>query len=790
MSRSYKYLFENKLFAEVFKKILIRKQLSFNEKTFLLFVVYLLMKEFSEKNEKELYELAYYIVLRYSLLHNDFSPLLEFTLNNGIFPISNYLLNKENNKTVNDVLLTCYIDDYRNDGRTVLLEEQKNAMDVLVNSENRFKAYIAPTSYGKSDFIISDLLRHNCNKIGLIVPSKALIWQTFSNIKKLNLVDYTILVHDTEFKNEEKFIGVFTQERATRLLQENKTYFDSLYIDEAHNLFSGDQRSVLLARLLKMNGKLNPNQKVTFLSPLVGKPNNLSFDRINNIEQIVIDFNIRDYDVRCFNKNRTTYVYDIYFQKDYVLEEKRFANGFEYIFAHELNKNFIYIDSPKLMEKFAMEFGEKRDLINSDELDEIANIFKKYVGENYYMVDLAKKGVLLLHGKIPDFLKEYILYKFKTCNDIKFIISNSCVFEGVNFPIDNLFIVNGLRLNTNKMKNLVGRINRLNEVFVNEEEAHLDKLICPVHFVWFENYSDMHLLSKRKHLSKKIKDDVKNPLLDNVKTTSKDKEKNEKIKKIEENFLLNFDGNDLTTSLVRNGLYSIYKNLNTSILGISKKLNSSGRVESIEKLFAIINDAFIKDNEFIDNEQFYRRLSKQETIDYYVSYVKYNYHAPFNQKIKKILDSFEERLKPEKSNHLIYIGTSFGEQKLKSSDKLEAYIDLEQISRSQYLRYAVIKSKIEDEFLDYGITPFVKVLKDVNMLDESFYNKFVYGTDDETLINLYKFGLSYQLISFIVENNLVKEFIFKNGKIIPNEKFVEVLNKQDDYIRFEINKFL
>lgn len=74
-------------------------------------------------------------------------------------------------------------------------------------------------------------------------------------IRDANL-DYKILIHEEMYSDETKFIAVFTQERALRLLKRKKDiFFDVLIIDEAHNILkkvkSGDNRSLLLTRLLR-----------------------------------------------------------------------------------------------------------------------------------------------------------------------------------------------------------------------------------------------------------------------------------------------------------------------------------------------------------------------------------------------------------------------------------------------------------------------------------------------------------------------------------------------------------
>ncbi len=49
------------------------------------------------------------------------------------------------------------------------------------------------------------------------------------------------------YNGETEFIGALTQERLLRLLERMTLFFDCIYVDEAHNIFSNDNRNVLLA---------------------------------------------------------------------------------------------------------------------------------------------------------------------------------------------------------------------------------------------------------------------------------------------------------------------------------------------------------------------------------------------------------------------------------------------------------------------------------------------------------------------------------------------------------------
>ena len=70
-------------------------------------------------------------------------------------------------------------------------------------------------------------------------------------------LNYKLLIHDDSYNGEEKFIGILTQERALRMLDRENFCFDTLYIDEAHNILKDDYRSILITRLLKKNNFRN-----------------------------------------------------------------------------------------------------------------------------------------------------------------------------------------------------------------------------------------------------------------------------------------------------------------------------------------------------------------------------------------------------------------------------------------------------------------------------------------------------------------------------------------------------
>ena len=149
-----------------------------------------------------------------------------------------------------------------------------------------------------------------------------------------------IILHDEMYENETEFLSVLTQERALRLLQKNGAlYFDTLYIDEAHNLFNKDSRTILLSRLIRLNKKRNTNHRVIYLSPLISNSDNLRFDIEQDIVEQKIDFNMKEPEIYELCSDSTIQKYNRFIDKFYPFGNE---NSFlSYIYKTKRNKNFF-----------------------------------------------------------------------------------------------------------------------------------------------------------------------------------------------------------------------------------------------------------------------------------------------------------------------------------------------------------------------------------------------------------------------------------------------------------------
>ena len=748
-------------------------------------------------------EFAYYIILKYSIKYNDYKPLYDFSINFGYYPISNTItkLNLIRMDSIDDIIIKNGIRKFKKQD-IVETYEQKYNQDKFINSNNNEIAYIAPTSYGKSSIISEKILTDKYNKIGIIVPTKSLINQTYNFIKK-QILNYKIIMFDEMYEeNDERFIAIITQERGLRLLERNNFYFDQIFIDEAHNLLLDDDRSILLSRLINKNYSKNSNQKIVYLSPLVDDSKNLKSYNEGNIDEYKINFNLKEPEIFELRLDGKVLKYNRFMNEFYILSDDN--NVIDYIRNYEKNKNFIFIARPVKIEKFAMELKEHKELeIDNNELDLLTDTLKKYVHEDFNVIDLIKHGIVYIHGKMPDQIKDYLEYKYKTIKELRYLIANHVILEGINLPIDNLYVMTVNSLNTKQIVNLIGRVNRLNDVFT-PETNNLDKLLPQIHFINTEEYNrkDSNMSNTIEKLrSFDLDDRVENPILveyneNKLKISDDKKEKNRDIIEKESKLFSDDDSENATIEkiMIECGIDSYYNNI-TEVIERIKKLKKEiiedlkwKDLNIIDKVCHIFIDSIISINDYE-----LKRLKYIETKDFYKNFIKMQ-RFQLKDRIKKQYAYFKNIQYNNEKNEF-YIGKSYGEIAKITDDYKnnfnKVYIKLDTKTDKELLNLAIVKLKIEDDFINYKINGFLQAMLKMEFISQEEYNEIVYGTNDKKKLNLIKKGLTYNLISKFEKDNQIENLSFDQyNNIIINNKFKEYRDSLDDFLKFEINKYI
>nr|WP_243423376.1 DEAD/DEAH box helicase family protein [Vibrio cholerae] len=801
------------------EKMSLNIPLDTSEMEYLLSCAVIFLEEYRKDKRKNLYfEIAYFIVLKSAINNGEYEPLLDVSSNFGLYPISNYIT-KNNLFTISassEFSLSYQLRKFEYNSIIETYEQKKSRLE-LVKSDDEENCYIAPTSFGKSSLITEIIREKQLKKVAIIVPTKSLLIQTYKLVKN-NFLSRNIIFHDEMYDGSDDFIAIFTQERALRLLKDESISFDLLIIDEAHNLFNYDSRSLLLTRLIRRNRNRNPKSVNYYLSPLISDSNNLRVENEQEIFERKIISNIKEADIYEYKESGEVRKYnrflDVFFESGYS------ENFLSYIIENSKDKNFLYLRFPKRVEELSILLDSKLEFIGSPSLMELSDVISMNVHEDFYCVDYIKKGLVYLHGKLPDLIKEYLEFKFSENKEVKYVVANSVILEGVNLPVDNMYIMNTNSLDAKSLTNLIGRVNRLNEVF-DDERRSLDKLMPSVHFVNSEDFNRKggNMENQiRKLKSGVFKDTLENPLLVNfdIDKMKLDLEKAREENKLErvvtlerkldeyqeikgrEDFLITSEldsHNRVKRVLLESDILSVYFNSEQMINKLSNKVDTivqhptwkeSHIIDRVYLLFIQGLESYIVKKNFL-------RLQHEKARDFYKMFTGNLHRLSLKEHISDTIRYFQS-IKYLPQGREFYIGESYGEfGKINPDGKFgkAVYLDLATKSNKELANISLVKIKIESDFVSYTLNNFVNVMYDLDIISEEEYELYIYGTTNKSNSEFVKLGFSGSLINRLDRDKQMSNLsINDHGLVEYNDDFVNYINVQDDLIKFEIGKFI
>lgn len=799
-------------FSEVLKKLTTGVKMDAPEKAYILAVAMLFIRRFLvDKRHTSYADLAYYIILKYSVEYGDYAPLYDFSVNFGFYPVAKEILRNglHESNLVNDCLGEIKLDRFSDAEKTTLtLEQYRESID-FIGDKSYEACYFAPTSFGKSSLIVDRIkqLGDLPSKIVIIVPTKSLLIQTYQMIRSAGL-RRKLMIHDEMYNEEKSFIAVFTQERALRLLSKQDIFFDLIFIDEAHNLLKGDSRSILLSRVIGKNRSLNPTQQVLYLSPLVKDAANLRLSADQDISSHTIKFNIKEPEIYEFRLDGEVHQYNRFVNNFYKTNEGTNIN--DYIKSASGGKNFVYNYRPVKVEQLAHELCEiipKIEITNA--LYEVVNILANEVHPDFYAIQYLKHGVVYLHGKLPDTLKEYIEYKYKNIPELKYVVANSVILEGINLPIDTLFIFNTHKLQGKELINLIGRVNRLNTIF-GFNENRLSRLLPKIHFINNEKHCRIgsKMENKIKLLRSRVFDDqVENPTLNafdieklSIPATSREK-RLEKTTSIQENekFLTTAPDtkeDEIRAYLIESGITEFYvngKDIIARFLEVSSILTSNLSEFWIQKtVMDKVHYTFLQDIGNIADFEI-SRLSYVEARNYYENHILVTQKNSLKENIKAQVRYF--KMRADSADRKMYFGTSYGEEPRETgaypNTLFNTYIDMSKKSERELVNLAIVKLKMEDDFVSFKLNKLIVMLFDYGLISTDDYNQYVYGTTDERKIAFAKYGLKVSMVSRLEADGQLDNLWFDDfNNLQSTPEFDKYLLTVNDFHRFEIGRYI
>ena len=761
----------NTEFPELYKKLQIGIELSDEELEKILSIGIFL----TGLDNKNLQRLGYRLFLLYSKITDDYKPLYELSLNKGLIPISKFI---ENNLNYSERYGNIYTEinsiesdefkwnnSYQTIGQFELFKEAKE-------SKLKSQIIVAPTSYGKTELILSFIDHTKFKKICIISPTKSLLAQTKKRI--INKFGYRKIITYPEMYSDKdnEIIAVLTQERLLRLLQNNPNLkFDLLVIDEAHNIlddFSDEnRRSVILASVIIICKKRKENLVCKYLTPFLRSKESLKIECLQNVDEW--------YSVVENVKSEIFYFYDLENNKKVLLDQysttkdklidlqvNELGDDEDVVITNCDNKNIIYLNSPKKLEDFAFKLFSKLPERQILRLNKAASDLREYVHEDYKLADYIEKGVIYHHGSIPEPVRYFIEELYVDVPEIKMLIANSTLLEGVNIPATKMFILDPCRgnsyLSPSSFKNLIGRVCRFGEIF-NNSTGDLKYLLPEIHIVkggyCRHNFKVENFVKGRKILvedNDKIVDDIKNPLLVNS-------DSDEAKKKMAEDILENISHSDAITvnnsskAKTKVGQLCFENNINIfNILEIEKQIDNEienvNIAQSIDTVFNIIDYLFFsKINDSNGEYNNLKRLREHEAQSFYKMLINWRIMGFTMKVMTDEVVGYWNTLREEQSR-IVYVG-KWGD-KTRGGHR-EYWTDIREKDEYEKVNLAIVRLKEEYDFIDNEIVKYIEVLYSLELIEESLYLKIKYGTDDKTKIALLNCGISSILSKLLQE---------------------------------------
>ena len=748
-------------FASLYDRFIVGEKLSQKQYEILLAIAIC----FTNADDTNVQQLGYRIVVEYCNQTNDYIPLYEIAVNKGLYPVSKFIEqhyiddSKRNFFTEwNDAFTEQYVS-----GEVCRSEQQNSLVHFFESKKDDTVSVIAPTSYGKSELILSAVKEYAGKNICVLTSTKALLIQTKKRIQQISKGIFPkIVVHPEMYNpNDSSCLAVLTQERLLRIFKKDpQLSFDCIIVDEAHEMLEDDSRSRTLANVIIVAQKRNPEVAFKFLTPFLADSTNLKAKYTTyDIEGFKVSEYIKTekyflYDLR----NHTGLkLYDQFLNKYLPISDNRNL-GFEedVVKAYSAGKNIIYLNKPTDIEKFALALADVLPEVDSELIQTACDNISEYLQPQYNLLTCLRKGIIYHHGSVPDAIRIYIEDLYKKDDAVRYVITSSTLLSGVNLPAERMFILDNKRgrsnLSHDSFKNLVGRVCRFSEIF-NDETGNLYRLEPQIYLVFgkyfAQNANCESFLRNVAKVEQNYKDAVDNVLLSEAKITADNEEKlrqaSEFIENYENGVVEDYQERYTNTvsgkACIMNGIteFDVFAHEATIQQQVDVYQSESIKISDSNTLLETINDLFIQ--HLPDNGvESLKRLENKEARNFYSMMFEWRVKNKSYAEMISLFVGYWHQLYKKDRNVMVYVG-KWGDIKRPGSN-VARYTKFVGKNRTQVVNLAIVRIKEEQDFIDNTLIKYVEVLHDLDLIEDRFYAQIKYGTDDERTICVIKNGLS------------------------------------------------
>lgn len=757
-------------FASLYDRFVVGEKLSQKQYEILLAIAIC----FTNADDINVQQLGYRIVVEYCNQTNDYIPLYEIAINRGLYPVSKFIEQhyvddfKRNFFTEwNDAFTEQYVS-----GEICRSEQQNSLVHFFESKKDNTVSVIAPTSYGKSELIISAVKEYAGKRICILTSTKALLIQTKKRVQQISKGIFPkIVVHPEMYNpNDPSCLAVLTQERLLRIFKKDPHLsFDCIIVDEAHEMLEDDSRSRTLANVIIVAQKRNPEVAFKFLTPFLVDSTNL---KARYTTYDIEGFKVSEYIKTekyflCDLRNHTGLkLYDQFLNKYLPISDNRNL-GFEedVVKAYSVGKNIIYLNKPTDIEKFALALADVLPEVDSKLIQTACDNISEYLQPQYNLLACLRKGIIYHHGSVPDAIRIYIEDLYKKDDAVRYVITSSTLLSGVNLPAERMFVLDNKRgrsnLSHDSFKNLVGRVCRFSEIF-SHETGNLHRLEPQIYLVFgkyfAQNANCESFLRNVAKVEQNYKDAVDNVLLSEAKITADNEEKlrqaSEFIENYENGVVEDYQERYTNTvagkACIMNGIteFDVFAYEVTIQQQVDAYQGESLKISDSNTLLETINELFIQ--HLPDNgAESLKRLENKEARKFYSMMFEWRVKNKSYAEMISLFVGYWHQLYKKDRNVMVYVG-KWGDVKRPGSN-VARYTKFVGKNRTQVVNLAIVRIKEEQDFIDNTLIKYIEVLHDLDLIEDGFYAQIKYGTDDERTICLIKNGLSLSSAMLLIK---------------------------------------
>lgn len=210
---------KNSSAAPIYRRFILGETLNANEYETLLALAVC----FLNADAVDVRRLGYRILVEYGNQTGDYAPLYEVAINQGLYPVSKFIEERyiaDERRNFFTEWNAAFVERYASDVG-YLTEEQRSLGQFFAEQKTATVAVVAPTSYGKSELILSAVKEYAGKNICVLTSTRALLGQTQKRIREVGKKYFSkIVVHPEMYNaNGAPCLAVLTQERLLRLFR-------------------------------------------------------------------------------------------------------------------------------------------------------------------------------------------------------------------------------------------------------------------------------------------------------------------------------------------------------------------------------------------------------------------------------------------------------------------------------------------------------------------------------------------------------------------------------------------